>query len=148
MNAADEWHFPQNVGMPRRAGLPTYGFSLKFASIAPAGSSASFGSGLPPWQLWQERPSEVWTSSPTCASFFFASASNISDCTWQPMHDVFGGGAACAVSENSRRSSIITPTATAVPRVVAGVVGGGVASLFGRVIQATTPRRATVASAT
>src|SRR5436305_15299443 len=104
MNAADEWHFPQNAGMAVRAGFPTYGFALKLGSIAAAGSSASFGSGLPPWQSWQERFSEVWTSSLKCASFAFAAASHISDCTWQPMHDVFyafvvfGRGAATSLA--------------------------------------------------
>src|SRR5437763_7958718 len=125
MYAADEWHFPQNAGIAARAGLPTYGFALKFASIAPAGSSASFGSGLPPWQSWQERFSDVCTSSLKCASFAFAAASNISDCTWQPMHDVFGGGAACALL--AARSMMMRPisaaTTAATPR--RGAVGGG-----------------------
>src|SRR5689334_13743477 len=114
MNAAEEWHLPQNVGMPRRAGLPTYGFGLKLGSIAAAGSSASFGSGLPPWQSWQERLSEVWTSSGTCASFAFAAASNISDCTWQPMHEVFGV-AACAFIAKKSTSRTITPATIAPP---------------------------------
>src|SRR5436309_13981277 len=111
MSAADEWHFPQNVGMAVRAGFPTYGLALKLGSIAAAGSSASFGSGLPPWQSWQERFSEVWTSSLKCASFAFAAASNISDCTWQPMHDVFGGGAAWAVAAKAIEfSRSVTPS--------------------------------------
>src|SRR6266498_2834352 len=101
MNAAEEWHLPQNCGMAVRAGLPTYGFGLKVGSIAD-GSSASFGSGLPPWQSWQESPSEVCTSSLKCASFAFDAASNISELRWQETHDVFGGGAADIVVATAR----------------------------------------------
>src|SRR5881398_3856781 len=144
MNAADEWHLPQNAGMAVRAGFPTYGFALKLGSIAAIGSSASFGSGLPPWQSWQERLSEVWTSSVKCASFAFAAASNISDCTWQPMHDVFGGGAACALAATkSEVSSSVTPSGSEGP----GRPGGAPSSAFARVIHATSASRTAVAPA-
>src|ERR1044071_6822788 len=108
MYAADEWHFPQNCGIAARAGLPTKGFGLYAGSIDD-GSSASFGSGLPPWQSWHERPSEVGPSSLACASFYFAVASNISDCTWQPTHEVFDGGAALALAAKAMTSSATMP---------------------------------------
>src|SRR6266542_4195065 len=144
MNAADEWHLPQNAGMAVRAGFPMYGLALKLGSIAAAGSSASFGSGLPPWQSWQERFSDVWASSLMCASFAFAAASNISDCTWQPMHDVFGGGAAYALAAKAIEiSSSVTPSGSEGP----GRAGGAPSSAFGRVIHATSASSTAVAPA-
>src|SRR6266496_3415521 len=42
MYSAEEWHLPQNSGMPVRFGAPRYGFALKFGSIAAVMSSPSF----------------------------------------------------------------------------------------------------------
>src|SRR5436305_4897463 len=105
MYAADEWQRPQNSGMSCRFGAPTYGFGLNFGSIAPPTSSPSFGSGLPPWQSWQESPTVECTSTPKCRTFAFAASSNNSP-PWQWMHDVSrtaglaGGGAAIALIAN------------------------------------------------
>src|SRR5438046_625197 len=90
MYVAEAWQRPQKSGILVRSGLPTYGLALNAGSMAPAGSSASFGSGLPPWQSWQERPSLACTSSPKCLSFACAAASKMSE-VWQETQDVLAG---------------------------------------------------------
>src|SRR5450830_592534 len=95
MYAAEEWQRPQNSGIFARSGLPTYGLGLYDESIAETMSSASFGSGLPPWQSWHDSPIFAWTSSAYVFTFAFAVASNMSE-LWQAMQEVLAGGAANA----------------------------------------------------